>query len=240
MSLNLEDFKRISEKERNSVFGYIRRIEIDHVIEIPMIVYQICALFCMIYDEWDRKYSPDTYIITDQTNIKRTPEFSITTAFLTNVVNEGIHCWKFEIIEFTRPGRDSFRFGIVMNDENKIKEVSDYWFGATPNTAYVWDSGYNSALMEHKYNSWGKKYGRKCVKGDIVLIHLDFNELALSFGINDEKFDVAYTIKSEEKYRVAIQMEGANDELELISYQQNIPWDGSRTIVKHEDNVLSI
>ena len=65
MSLNLEVFKTISEKKKKYVFGYIRRIENEYNIEIPMIVYQICALFCMVYWEWSPEWKGEKMILSE-------------------------------------------------------------------------------------------------------------------------------------------------------------------------------
>ena len=71
MSLKLEDFKRISDREKNYVFGYIRRIQSEYMIEVPMIVYQICALFCMIYYEWSPEWKGDKITLSEN-NTKAT------------------------------------------------------------------------------------------------------------------------------------------------------------------------
>ena len=91
MEFCLEDIKRASQKEKDCVFGYLRRTqkELNSVI-IPMIVYHICTIYCMIYDKWDREWTHSAYDIIDDYILRQSSVSSnSTTAFLSTILDTG-------------------------------------------------------------------------------------------------------------------------------------------------------
>ena len=219
--VELENFKKVSQKQKDYVFGYLRKMEKEYSIEIPMMIYQICTLFCIMRDEWDSKWTHDSYLIINDKKLKLTKRITSATAFLSQIVDQGIHCWKFKIIEYGSPGSDSFRFAIVVNDEASLPTIRSTALGCVSHTTYAWEAGFNARLIDHDDGMrWGDSYGKKCQQNDIVSMNLDFTKAILSFGINEESFGGAFAICVDKTYRAAVDMDGENDEVELISYEQ--------------------
>ena len=214
----LEYFKKASQRERDYVFGYLRRAEKEfNSITIPMLIYQICTVYCMVYDKWDRKWTHKAYNIIDDYILKMANCYSnsSTSAFLSTIVNEGVHCWEFEIIK-----KGSWlRFGIIIADETKYAEIRDFWFGCKVKTAYIWDYAYQK-IINHDVISWGKSYGKQPKNGDKIVMYLDFNKATLSFSVNEESLGIAHNIDATKQYRAGAQLYKLNDEIKLISYHQ--------------------
>ena len=113
------------------------------------------------------------------------------------------------------------RFAVVINDDDKLKFIKAESLGCVSSTTYAWEPGYTAKLIPHNNGKiWGKRYGKNGKKGDTVSIYLDFNNAALSFGINEEIFGVAYDVLIDRPYKVAVQMASTNDEIHLLSYQK--------------------
>ena len=222
MPLDLEDFKNVTEKERNVTFGYIRRIEREFIdLTIPMIIYQICTLFAMMQERWDKKWTHSSYSIIDDIILRQVSDQTSTkstTAFLSLIVNKGIHCWTFKIIQSGHRFRS--RLGIIIADENNYPTVRDNWFGSRPNTSYIWDFS-RAQIIKHNTNSWGRSYGRKCKTDDTISMYLDFIKGTLSFSINNEEsLGVAHKIDVNKKYRGGAMLRSIGNEIKLISYQR--------------------
>ena len=194
-----------------------------------MSIYQICTVYYMVYDKWDTKWTHKAYNIIDNYILKlHKPKGShtenATTAFLTTIVDKGVHCWKFNIINKYEPITTSLtskwmRFGIIIADKSKYAMIRDYWFGCRKKTAYIWDYG-NQKIIKHDFIEWGKSYGQLPKNGDNVSMYLDFNKATLSFSVNGESLGIAHNIDATKKYRGGAALSHADDKIELISYHK--------------------
>ena len=109
------------------------------------------------------------------------------------------------------------------SEDEILEKVRDEYLGNISESSCIWDTGINKKLLGHDGYQCRPESGEICKQGDIVSIFVDVDKKEISFGINENKFGVAYLIDINHKYRGGVQLEGANDEIELISYRK-IAW----------------
>ena len=67
-------------------------------------------------------------------------------------------------------------------------------------------------------NQYDKEYGDEFSDGDVVEVYLDLkNQMALSFGINENKFAKAYNVDGEKIHKLAVSRYQGN--LEIVSFK---------------------
>ena len=206
MALNLEDFKRISEKEKNSVFGYIRMMEKEYMFEIPMIVYQICALFCMIYHEWSPECKGDKIILSEN-NTKATIQSGNQSIRAKNPILKGMYV-KLNFI--CGGGRKTLEIIGVISSEfdekngfNKIPyfsgDILQYCYGAD---CFYDSSCSNKHYFDGEYKDLGWTLGLQTTKKSqticMIIDYKTYDTCCLSYYI-DGQFkgpkDAKYSMK---------------------------------------------
>eukprot|EP01084_Bolivina_argentea_P210253 357942_1 len=222
--VDLKNYNNIDQESKNLVSGYMKKIRSllpsDNVYyNVPLIVNSLCALYYVLCDEWDPTNIGSTFEIdTDNPFILKKSGNMHQSAFLTRVVSDGKHCWTFKLINYVRY---SLRFGIVFD-----KSICQYAnrqhinIGGIPNTSYCWDPGAmgstNWSLLSHKGDIMHDvQYGVKIKTGDTISVHLDLENLTLSFSVNSVNYGTAFNIKKE-KYRCAVHMYDTTNVIELI------------------------
>ena len=118
--------------------------------------------------------------------------------------------------------RYSLRIGIVIESSvNEYADINYEYIGWIENTSYNWDAGYAkvaSSLIPRNATKTKTKYSNgqlELKSGDIISVHLDFDNLSLSYIVNDEDYGVAHNIRPE-KYRCAIHAYDAATVLKLL------------------------
>eukprot|EP01083_Nonionella_stella_P176085 615170_1 len=195
--LDLKKYSTIKQKTKDLVNGYIRLSHSNTDI-IPQCVHQICCIFFYTsFDEWNQNLiSKSTYFTADPANesvLHHSGSNGLKSAFLTNIVDEGKHCWRFVIKKYSS---FNLMFGIWNLESDPEPKINAY-MGSKGNTAYVFDFGY-AELNKHDGSSvWtgANSYGTRCTEGSIIDIRLDFDALTLSYTINKVDFGVAFNIK---------------------------------------------
>lgn len=114
--------------------------------------------------------------------------------------------WKIKLFEDT----DMVNIGVVeLTKENKWK---DGWWGTKFGYSY-----FETGCIFHD-NQYDEEYGDEFSDGDVVEVYLDLkNQMALSFGINGNKFAKAYNVDGEKIHKLAVSRYQGN--LEIVSFK---------------------
>ena len=213
----LKKLDRIPQRSKCLMFGYIRRIQSlfpqnVSYFNIPTSIINICILYFYLFDTWDIQHKSAGIIVENK--IIKHLKGGWDTIFLRNIVNTDKHHWKFKIIKHSG---NCLMIGIW---NNKYQIKSDYeYIGEKANISYVFDAYFARLNKHEKYNHWRRdnSYGRRIKPNDVVEMVLDFNNLSLSYSINDVSYGKAHDIKKGE-YRAAVSIY-AKSCIELLSYE---------------------
>eukprot|EP01084_Bolivina_argentea_P055603 101908_1 len=143
------------------------------------------------------------------------------TSFLTNIVCSGKHHWKFKIINELG---GNLRIGL-WNNAYDPKIALNVPLGGhlpySPNTAYSLDI-VNGHLCNHYARMppyiYPQYVTEKCKKGSIISMYVDFNNLCISYVINNKNWGKAFDIV-QEKYTAAVTL-NYHDAIELLLYEK--------------------
>ena len=197
---------------RNLVFGFIRNIETMLQFNIiPPLIYHLCLIFYGINDYFHTfRQSHYDYIDQDIHRIikkNNRTDSTIYGKFILKPSSNFIYEYEFKIIE-------NPRFMVIGIDEATCKWMKHpfYWKGETIN--YSFDS-FGKLFLN---GDWRKtKYGDEYTQNDIVTMIIDFKEMKISFGVNDEKYEQISIDSTPVAFRMAIYLDGIGSSLELLS-----------------------
>lgn len=98
----LEDVKNVDVRTKDLVFGYIKRVqELLPGDNIPRLVTHWCLLYFYESELFDREKHGKLFEVNEsRTTVNKTANGDAS-AFLTKVVDRGVHRWKFRIVSHT-------------------------------------------------------------------------------------------------------------------------------------------
>ena len=203
MALNIENVKKIKQRRRSAVYGYIRE---QYGENIPNGV----ILFCLLFygndnDKWDKNYVSKWIKLDEENGIVTCRDSCHTaSAFLTSEVDSGIHSWRFKIIKCTNDRWSTMQIGIW--DTSKNDGVPK------PESVFHRDQkGYSFVTSAGKINTRNNGYtewGQKCADGTI-------DDLSLRFMINGKDYGKSHDILPR-KYRAAVYLYYMDDSFQFI------------------------
>ena len=220
MALKKSKLQEIPQRNKDLAFGYTRKCEKQHQSSIPAMIKYLCLVYL---NQNKDKFDPDDIsknVTIDGNSINNhITDDVVSSTYLINIVCRGTHIWRFRC---NRPSVGNVGDGI--NDmigilTNDAERQTDGYFDDFPGEKGI---GYGFAtdgrLNEPKNALWGKCYGRVCGIDDIIEMKLDFNELTLSYKINEKCYGKAFDIEQNE-YRAVVCMAGKNASWTLMYYQ---------------------
>ena len=207
--------EQVKSRNKSTINGYIREIEgksfSNHSFyrNIPMIINYLCMKY---YHQSKDRFHPelhgkDVTVINENVIKQKSTGGSIQSAFLSNIVTDGIHHWTFKM------GKVVHFLGICSNKDIS-KHTKALFYMKQPESF-----GLNliiGCLRGNAQNIPGQ-YCPNCKEGDKVEMHLDLNQMELKFIINDKDYGKAFDIPSGE-YRVGICLYRPIETVELIRY----------------------
>ena len=217
--MDLKLFVEIDKKTKLLIHGYIRLIQQlfpKHIpyYNIPIFINHICGIYLYQSEKWNEKQKGDSYIIDNDKKIITQNGYT-GSAFLSHVVSDGKHEWKFKLINYKS---GNVGIGIV---KHGVDKRMDYYLGQEANTAYVYLVN-SRTLNDHDGDVWMKEYGDKiCEQNDIITIHLDLTKLTLSFSLNDKNYGKAFDV-DQCKYIAAVDLSKKGTQIQLLSYETSI------------------
>ena len=194
-------------KDEIIVDGYIREMENVLFEEhsagvIPSVINQLCIeYYRIIQDRFDSSLHGDCLLITHDT--VTTDYTRSSTAFLSNIVNKGIHHWKFEITKCEMYA--NIYIGVWENKYDSKKVLNSYivrgnklFRGYIPSSSLNVKWGELIGSDENIFNE-GNDYGRRCPscdEGDIVEMILEFYALQceLKFIVKGKELGTAFIL----------------------------------------------
>ena len=193
--------------------GYIRQeIEKNGKLLIPAEIKQICFDYWFIHvcDEWDKQYSNDKYEINGSCIKLKGEEGRKSSAYGKHVVESGIYSWE---IKIKSPLIHWVCIGVIQDDDKLLKKHrnnSDY-----ENYDYGGCLFRNGAWYSHgrSRTGYGPGFGGQ---NDVVEMILDMNNHTISYKVNDEDYGIACNKMNKDKYRLVINFDDVDDEIELL------------------------
>lgn len=212
-NVDLQSIKKIRQSRKDAVFGYIRNDKTLKGIQIPKGIILICIVFLgNSTDEFDPKWKGKTMTLS---NDNRRVEYEVggqQNIYCKRVIESGYHRWRFKIVE-TSETSSHFIIGIWRCSEDKDPPL-DNWFtqGKDQGYGYTIDGGKKTRTSDGCTSEY---YGVRVKSGDIVEMIADFDELSLSYKVNDEPCGKSHDI-TQDKYRAAIFMSWKERIVEIV------------------------
>eukprot|EP01084_Bolivina_argentea_P285394 489396_1 len=133
-------------------------------------------------------------------------------AYLCNVVSEGIHIWKILVNKVSDSWND---IGIW---KTKLGEpILNNYFVSNKHSGYSYFLSHGKKSIPESPGKCGPKYGVACRSCDIITMTLNFDTLTLSFKVNAIDYGKAFDIEKT-TYRAAISCYYKGDGFSLLSY----------------------
>lgn len=208
---------RIKSIHRNNkllVFGFIREHDKVTNQNTPQLANYLCLLFMVeTDDQWstDSKCKHHSIKINGKT-AKRMTEYGYKSAYLSNRVSSGIHIWTFKYVNIGYYDKIG-----IHSTTDKLTVGFDLDSG---HDAYAFAFG-GGSLKEReilRYGSGGGIAGYYNRNGDIIEMTLNFNQLSLSYRVN-EVYCFRKSIKKG-TYVAGMTFSDKDVEVELMSYQR--------------------
>ena len=210
MALKRSNLEQIPQRNKDLAFGYVKENEKSNKWTIPSMIKYLCLIYLnQNRDEFDPKNTNEKIKI-DGLTITALGTNTIAT-YLRNVVSEGCHIWRFKC------GSKSDwtigdKIGIISNHAPIALDHYFQQFGV---------QSYGFAVAGKLIG--GSAYGRRCEIDDVIEMSVNFNDLTLSYKINDCDYGKAFDIEAGE-YRATISLfapiwSHPNSCYTLISYQ---------------------
>ena len=206
-SVDLKKIDQIDIKKQMTVYGFLRKHD------IPVEIILVCILFYGGEWGWDENIKPSTIEFVSRTVTRKTG-YKWATCFGRNVVDSGVHHWRFKAVKYSGYIRVGL-FKEKYNPQSMVESVLGY---DKPNSDYVfnWQQGYIHDPT--KNNEKLKDYGIIAKEGDTCDVHIDLNKLQISFGVNTKMYGIAFDNIEKCKYRVAVYNNNRGDMVEMIEY----------------------
>ena len=208
--------KKISQRNKDLSFGYLRENEDKSKSNYPQLIKYLVLMYSNAQDQFDRNAAhPSTQI--DGNCIMHTEDDAYFTTYLKNVVTEGIHQWKFRF-------EDDVGFHCGSIGIGKATSITEHADGSIDNRKCNGTcTGYQISMngqKTHPNNTWfnDKGFASEVQNGDIVEVMLDFNKLMVIFKIN-EIAKVEFHDIENVPYRAGVSMWRKGMGFTLISYQ---------------------
>lgn len=236
MALKQSKLQQIPQRNKDATFGYVKECEQNyHQIVPSMIKYLILVYFNQNRDGFDDKHTHSKMQI-DGNLVKLHMSTGMgsnmnVNSYLQNVVSEGIHIWIFKpdnVNVCDVIGISNVEIGSLTLDGNIDDEV-DSSNNCVAGYAFIL-GGLRKLGKEYMINNLNSYsgYAQECDADDIIQMKLDFNNLSLSYKINEIDYGKAFDIKRG-SYRAAVGVYDDNKKgsyrnavgvsIQLISYQ---------------------
>ena len=223
--------EEIRAKDEIVIDGYIRGVDFkifsnkaSFYGQIPNIINGVCFVYYHVSkDRFDPKLHGPALSLNEECDVvtydKKTDAFYYeNVAFLSNIVNDGIHEWRFKIEN---------QFGLMYigiwktkYDEKKAIDCIMRHHGKYGNEAsYSLNLRHGKLRGDLKASEYGNsdKYCTKCRTGDTLDVILDLKKYELSFCVNDIDQGKAFNVEQNMSYRAGVNIR-QTDSIKLLMY----------------------
>ena len=221
MSFNLENVKKADKKSRQLIFGFVREAQEllpdDTYYNIPELISHICLVYYFLMDFFDPKLMHKSIEYAEEGNkycvVKNDSEWR--SAYLSNVVSSGKHRWQFKI-----EGNGCPEIGIAHEEVTEYDLKYKICF-TQEGTGYSYITADAQLTNDEGNVDRHSEYGKKCGKGDVIDMFVDFNANTISYHVNGKDYGIAFKNIKPGKYRAATTMGPTKEyKLRLLQYEQ--------------------
>eukprot|EP01084_Bolivina_argentea_P050268 92428_1 len=222
------EYRAIS-AERNTLlgYGYISLNEKQYNITIPVDLILLLIRFLGGLDVWDKHYGCSPFIAFDSTQQsiihKASNNGTFCSAYLSNLVKYGKHCWIFEIEKMRNK-----KWSIIIGIWNVFNEHDEQNHLITQNYPFLTKhSGYCYFVYDRAVSNVNCPYqlGRKAEKKtqiDTVSMIVDLDHHTVNFKVNNELQykQCPFNNIMDGMYRAVVTLTQKDNRVKLLSYQQ--------------------
>ena len=218
---SLEDVKTIDQKEKDFIFGYIRKVQRifpdDNVYyTIPTLVIHWILLYYFVREQFDEDNKSRHYSISEDKMTTTREKLGGGAVYLTNIAKNGVHEWTFKL---RKCNTLNYYFVIgVWKNQHPVKTNYNLYGREVMKYSYGWVINYNRKTGDEEGTYWIRYGLDKCKTDDIVVMILDLNEKTLSYKVNEVSYGVAFENIEDTEYKAVISTNWTEDSIELISY----------------------
>lgn len=230
LSLTATDDNKSKIIDHRLIFAYLAVFENKTKLLCPLDVKRLIIIFC---------YSGDTFFkfgsalridgifnekcIRDKSVKGRT----IQNAFGSRKVSSGDHFWRFRINKMCSGHHYNMAIGIIDSCVNLHDRLYKDFYGSYF-AAYAFIGGSGDV---HSTSNWyggyttsiSSNYAPKLNTGDIIEMHLNFQDFSLRFVINGVNYGkTKHKVLKDTTYRMAVSFSGGPNEIELLGYNANL------------------
>ena len=150
----------------------------------------------------------------DQSIITKTRS-SYGTNYLSQIVNSGVHKWKFKLL-----AAQGYTINIGLWKTKYPIKTNEFLSQQDKQYAYQLSHGCLTTGKDGRMYTDGGTYGKNgCEIGDIIEMILNLEDRTIRFSINDEDAGIAYKDIEPISYRAAVGLYYNKDSIEFISYK---------------------
>ena len=202
---DLADVKQIDKRTIYLVSGFIHQSQEllpskNVYYNIPELIVQICLIFYHIKEHWDEKWCKSNFNIDGNIISAKKECYTYRTAFLTQIVSNGFHHWKFKILAVPQNGID---IGICKTSRMETAVKTYFTHERRDGYAYNTVSALLYSLEGNKADSFNIK---RCQKDDVIDMYLDFEKSEIKYSVNEQDLGVAFKDIVHDEYRAAVAM----------------------------------
>lgn len=224
MAASLSKIKEIPQNRKDLAFGYLRENEKQNQLNYPQLVKYLILLYSNAQDKFDAKCTAELLQISGDTIIciNKEHEAKVRHAYLENIVNTGIHIWKFKYNKkhINTQAPDMAAIGIWRTESGPIMLSSRHIDDTLANSTCT---GYAVTMGGQKTNPgnptfFSKESCKSAKHGDIIEMKLDLNQSILTFKLNDEH-NTKFENIAIGSYRAVASTYAEGNGFQMVSYQ---------------------
>ena len=224
MTVDLSRLKKIKSSDTNLTFGYCREAHQQFFVENnpyyyiqPLIVYT-CLAYYHIKHEWDISNMSKECIVNGD-YIEKIKELYDTTNLLKQEISNGIHEYKFKIINTNAMGEDYYDIGIGITSSKYFQSHKD---DLITQCYQDYDTGYGYTTSKGILECWDPElensdYGAICKQNDIVTMTVDLENGQIKYKVNDIDFGIAFHKIPNDTYRIALYLFGKGSKVQILN-----------------------
>ena len=204
MALKQSKLQQIPQRNKDLAFQYVKDCEKKNKNIVPDMIKYLCLIyFNQNKDTFDAKNTHQNIKIKGNSVEKRNGAImeEDVNSYLENIVSKGIHIWTFKCDKVYTLDMIGIR-----NVDDEEPRLDGYFDASSEDGTKVIGHGFvmdGSCTDQDNATKVGWKYGQTCRNNDTVAMTLNFNDLSLSFKINDNDYGKAFDIK-QGSYRAVI------------------------------------
>ena len=235
-SLNPNELKKIPQRNKDLVFGQLKRFERKHNHSYyPLLIKNLCLVYTNDVDKFDIssdtndsiKIKPNEVIGYDTDKLLDSDQRDV---YFENKLQNGINTWKIQI-NYTPDSHPTSSKGILLLETTeevtfKGNKPDKYAFGIVLNTRLIaWKTGVHLHFFEDMMIPSSMENKIRVKNGDIIKLKYDGNTKNVYYKINDDDFIqiIKGDIVPNGSYRLKLRVYGGNKiTYKLLSYQNEV------------------